>query len=430
MAGLLAARALAGSYGEVTLVDRDELPAGAGDRRGVPQGRQLHALLAGGQQALERLFPGLTDELVAGGVPVGDALADVHLAFSGARLRRAPTGLVLLSLSRPLLEHHVRARVLADPSVVLAPPADVVGLAATPDGRRVTGARVVPRGSREEEVLDADLVVDATGRGSRLPAWLVALDHERPAEERVAVDIGYGSCRFRLPDDALGGALGSVHAPTRARPRGAALARLEGGQWVLTLAGTAGDHPPTDLDGFVRFARAIGATEITAALQAGPALGAPVAFRFPASVRRRYEHIKDGPVGLVVVGDSVCSFNPVYGQGMTVAALEALALREHVRRAVPVDTRRLQRQVGRCVDPAWQLALTADLDQPGVGGRRRPGTRLMTGYVRRLHAAAANDADLATAFVRVSGLVDPPAALLRPRTVLRVLRHRPGERGA
>ena len=169
-------------------------------RRGVPHGRHLHALAARGQQALEELFPGLTAELVAAGAPAGDLLADARLYLSGHRLRRAHSGLVLLCASRPLLEGHVRARVRALPNVRLMDRCDVVGLATTPDGRRVTGVRVLRRADGSaEELLRADLVVDASGRGSRTPAWLDALGYPRPDREQVQIRLGYATRTYRLP---------------------------------------------------------------------------------------------------------------------------------------------------------------------------------------------------------------------------------------
>lgn len=215
MAGLLAAKVLSDSYGQVTVIDRDELPEASTHRRGVPHGRHIHGLLARGQQALEELFPGLTGELVAHGVPAGDMQADTRLFFSGHRLRQAPAGLVVLCASRPVLEGRVRARVRALPNVRLVDRCDVVGLATTPDRRRVTGARLLRRADGSaEEALGADLVVDATGRGARTPAWLEALGYPRPEREQVRVGLGYASRIYRLPPDALGGDLAVLHAAT------------------------------------------------------------------------------------------------------------------------------------------------------------------------------------------------------------------------
>ena len=213
IAGLLAARVLADAYAEVTVLDRDALTPGVAPRRGVPQGRHIHALLARGQSALEELFPGFTEELVAHGAPVGDMLGDARLLLGGHRLARAETGLRVVSVSRPLLEDRIRARVRTLRAVSFAPPCDVVGLRPSHDGRRVTGVRVLRRADASaEETLTADLVVDATGRGSRTPRWLASLGFGRPKEEQVRVDVGYATRRYRLPADGLNGDLACVPA--------------------------------------------------------------------------------------------------------------------------------------------------------------------------------------------------------------------------
>ena len=423
MAGLLAAQVLSDSYGQVTVIDRDELPEASMHRRGVPHGRHLHALAARGQQALEELFCGLTAELVADGVPAGDMLADTRLFLSGHRLRQAPTGLGLLCASRPVLEGRVRARVRALPNVRLVDRCDVVGLATTPDRRRVTGARLLRRADGSaEELLGADLVVDATGRGARTPAWLEALGYPRPPVAQVRVGLGYATRIYRLPPDALGGDLAVLQAATPRHPRAGALQVLEGDRWMVTLAGILGDHPPTDPVGFLDFARTLRFPDIYQAVRDAEPLDDPVAFRFPASVRHRYETLDRFPDGLLVMGDAVASFNPIYGQGMSVAALEALALRRHLEHGTAPRPRNWFRELARVVDVPWDIAAGGDLVFPGVQGRRTAKVRLVSAYLARLHAAAAHDADLAGAFLRVVGLVAPPGSLLRPGVAARVLR--------
>jgi 2-polyprenyl-6-methoxyphenol hydroxylase-like FAD-dependent oxidoreductase len=423
IAGLLAARVLADRYEEVTVVDRDTLPVDAAERRGVPQGRHAHALLARGQQVLEELFPGFTAELAARGAPIGDVLGDVRMHLSGHRLRQTHTGLIAVSVSRALLESGVRARVRALPGVVFIERCDAVGLTSTPDARRITGARVLRRADGStEEILRADLVVDATGRGSRAPIWLEAHGYQRPPEERMPIDLGYATCTYRLPPDALGGDLASLVAPTPAHPRGGVLARLEGNRWMLTLAGVLGDHPPVDPEGFLDYARSLQFRDIyDSVVDAGP-LDHPIAFRFPRSMRRRYEQLARFPAGFLLIGDSLCSLNPIYGQGMSVAALQALTLGRHLGRHTTPPAHQLVRDIARVADAPWLMVVGGDLAFPGVDGHRSRVLRLTGAYIARLHAGAAHDATLARAFARVSGLVDPPEALLRPTVTLRVLR--------
>jgi 2-polyprenyl-6-methoxyphenol hydroxylase-like FAD-dependent oxidoreductase len=423
MAGLLVAHVLADAYGQVTVIDRDQLSETSMHRRGVPHGRHLHALAARGQQALEELFPGLTADLVASGAPAGSLLANARLYLSGHRLRQPDTGLVLLCASRPFLEAHLRARVRALPNVTLLDRCDVVGLATTPDGRRVTGARVLRRADGSaEEVLGADLVVDASGRGSRAPLWLEALGYARPTKEQVRIGLGYATRTYRLPPDALDGDLAVLQAGTPQHPRTGALQRLEGDRWMLTLAGILGDYPPTDPDGFLAFARSLRFPDIYEVIRDAEPLDDPVGFRFPASVRHHYERLDRFPAGLVVLGDAVASFNPIYGQGMSLAAVEALILRRHLERGIEPQPRRWFRDLARVVDVPWDMSAGGDLAFPGVPGRRSPKVRLVSAYLTRLHAAAAHDASLASTFIRVAGLVAPPQTLLRPQVAVRVLR--------
>lgn len=421
MAGLLAASVLADAYSEVVVVERDALPDTATYRRGVPQSHHIHGLLARGQQALEELFAGLTAELVDLGAPAGDMLEHVRLYLGGHRLRPGSSGLLALQASRPLLEARLRARVRALPCVELMEQCDVAGLTATPEGGRVTGVRVVRRlDGSAEQILPADLVVDATGRGSRTPAWLEMLGHERPPVERVRIGIGYASRTYRFTPDLLGGDLGVINAATPEHPRGGGLAAMEGDRFIVTLFGILGDHPPADPEGFVDFAGTLQFPDIHEAVRKAEPLDDPVAFRYPASVRNHYERMSRFPDGLLVMGDAVCTFNPVYGQGMSVVALEALALRDHLQRGRP-DPLRFFRRIGRIVDVPWNMSTGGDLAFPAVEGRRTPQMRLLTRYLARLHEGASRDPRLGAAFLRVAGLVDPPQSLLAPPVALRVL---------
>ncbi|MGY1669145.1 FAD-dependent monooxygenase [Geodermatophilus sp. SYSU D00710] len=423
MAGLLAARVLADAYDRVTVVDRDALDEGPAPRRGVPQGRHVHVLGAGGLQVLEDCFPGLSAELAARGVPLLDAQRDVRWFVDGHRLAGGGRGrTVTVSASRPLLEAVVRGRVRTLPTVEVRDRTDVVGLVAAADGRRIAGVRLLRAadGSAEEH-LAADLVVDATGRGSRSATWLADLGYQRPPEERVPIDLCYATRSYRPRPEALHGALGILVAPFPHQHRGAALAMVEDGRCLVTLAGVLGERPPTDPAAWTGWAGSLWSGAVAAALRDAEPDGAAVAFRFPASVRRRYEWLSGLPDGLLVIGDALCSLNPFYGQGMTVAALEAQALAALLRAGRTPSPRRYFRAVARVVDPAWQMTAGGGLAFPGVPGRRTARQRLLGAYVARLHRAAVDDPELTRSFVRVAGLLDPPAALLRPSVLRSVL---------
>ncbi|TNH28022.1 FAD-binding monooxygenase [Micromonospora orduensis] len=426
LAGLLAADVLADVYAEVLVVDRDELAGVAGHRRGVPHGRHAHGLVARGQQILEKRFPGLMTDLEDAGVQPGDFSGDIRWYFNGMRLRPAQTGLLSVPCTRPVIERLIRDRVEELRNVRFLEQHDIVGLETTPDASRVTGVRVQPRdGSSGPEILPADLVVDTTGRGSRTPAWLEELGYARPAEDRVKVDLAYTTRHYRVPRDPFGSDIAIMAAATPSHPRGAFYYRLPGGDGrvELSLTGVLGDHPPTDPEGFLEFVRSLPVPEIYESIREAEPIDDPVMFRFPASVRRRYERLTRFPEGLLVMGDAVCSFNPVYAQGMAVAAIESRVLADQLSRSPVPPAREFFQAISRQIDSPWDFAAVADLGYAGVEGRRTPRVRMINSYVARLQRAAVHDESLTNALMRVAGLVDEPTALLRPGRVLRTLRH-------
>jgi 2-polyprenyl-6-methoxyphenol hydroxylase-like FAD-dependent oxidoreductase len=424
MAGLLAARVLADAFTEVLVVDRDKLTGVTSHRRGVPQGRHAHGLVARGQQILEEYFPGLTDEIRAAGVKPGDFSGDVRWYFNGVRLQAGRSGLLSVPGPRWVLESQVRQRVQAIDNVTFLEQYDIVGLETTPDRHGVTGVRVRQRAEHSaEEVLSSALVVDTTGRGSRTPKWLEEWGYQRPPEERMKIDLAYTTRHYRLNSDPFDSDILIAPAATPSFPRGAFFYPIpsDDGRVQLSLTGILGDHPPTDHDGFLAFVRSLPVPDIFEAIRDAEPLDDPVMHRFPASVRRHYERLTSFPDNYLVLGDAVCSFNPVYAQGMTVAAIETLTLRDHLRSGAVPSPREFFRDIAREIDAPWELAAGSDLGYPGVEGRRTFKIRMANAYVARLHRGAAHDAELTNAFIGVAGLVDKPQSLMRPRNLIRVL---------
>ncbi|MEV6647303.1 FAD-dependent oxidoreductase [Amycolatopsis sp. NPDC051371] len=421
VAGSLAARVLAEFYRDVVVVDRDTVLGVSATRKGTPHTRHAHGLHARGQLILEELFPGFTENMRQQGYPVGD-LGEMRWYFSGRRLPYTKTGLISVTPTRPILEHEIRSRVAALPNVTYLERHDILGVVSTPDHSRVTGVRVLPKENADGEVvLDADLVVDATGRGSRTPAWLDELGYERPAEDRVKIGLAY-TTRFyhRVPgsfEDTW--SINPVASP--AHPRGAFFGLSNEDMCIVSLTGILGDHPPTDPEGFLEFARSLPVPDVYEGIKDAEPIDAPSSFGFPASVRRRYERLRRFPAGLAVIGDAVCSFNPVYGQGMSVAAWEAMTLREHLR-AGQYDPRGYLKALGKVVDNPWEVSAGGDLAFPGVEGKRTAKVNMGNAYVGRVQYAASKDPEVAKGFMRVAGLIDPPAALMKPRMMARVLR--------
>jgi 2-polyprenyl-6-methoxyphenol hydroxylase-like FAD-dependent oxidoreductase len=419
MAGLLAARVLSESFRRVTVVERDTLPDEASSRRGVPQSLQVHALLARGRQLLDSLFPDLDARLVADGALLVDGTGSFRFVLNGHRLPRIPKGTDDIAASRILLEHHVRESVRALPSVTFREGCDA--LRPIVDGERVTGVEIRDRASAAVEVLAATALVDATGRGSRTPTWLAEMGRTAPTEDRIVVNLGYTTGRFRLRPGALAPDAGLLITPTPDNPRSGSVIPVENGEVTAVVAGTMGDHPPTGHAAFLEFAATLPAPDLREALEGAELLGPLRPARFPANTRRRYEQLTDLPHGLFVLGDALCSFNPIYGQGMTVAAIEADVLRRLLARGRVPTPRHYFRAAARALAPAWDLAVGSDLQDPRVDGPRPRGTRIVNAYVARIQAAAVNDPDLTRTFLAVSQLLQAPTALLRPDRVARVL---------
>lgn len=417
--GLLAARVLADHFERVTLLERDALPPAGENRQGVPQGHHAHGLLAQGRIAIEALLPGLTRALEAAGAARGDLAGDVRWHLGGGFHCRFASGIEGLLVSRPLLEAIVRERVLALPNVALQAQAGVTGLATGADRRRVTGVKLRRGGG--EETASADLVVDASGRASRLPAWLRELGYEPPPEERVEIGLSYTTRVYRRKPAHADGVKAIVLGASRDQLRAGALLFMEGERWILTLGGYRGAHPPVDEAAALAFAMQMPAPQFAEIIADAEPLTHAKTFRYPASVRRRYEKLARFPDGLLAIGDALASFNPVYGQGMTVAALEAQALAAELARGTDRLAHRFFRRAAKLVDVPWTIAVGNDARLLGIREHNGFANRLIDGYIDRLHRAARTDPVLSLAFHRVANLMAPPASLLRPAIAARVL---------
>lgn len=426
IAGLFAARVLAEAYDEVVIVDRDELVGQEGPRRGRPQGRHINAMHVRGRVAMEELYPGITDELIADGCPSGDFAGDCRWYFHGRPLKRADIGYLAVPATAPLMERHIRERTQLLPNVSFVGSRDIVGLETTQDRAKVIGARVRQVGGRgdAEEVLAADLVVDATGRGSRTPIWLEQMGYPVVEEERKKIGLGYVTQHYRMTADPWQGDLAFIPVASPESPRGAIFTKTDHDRVELTAYGLLGDHPPTDQAGLYEFVKSLAVPDIHQALQHAEPLDEPVAFRFPTTVRRRYERMKRFPDGLLVTGDAVACFNPVYAQGMTVAALSALTLRNHLHSgAAPDPLRYFADLADDVVDPPWEMTNTVDLSFSGVEGERTLKVKIGQRYLALVQSAATRDAKVTTAYMRTAGMLDRPESLMRPAMVWRVLRN-------
>jgi 2-polyprenyl-6-methoxyphenol hydroxylase-like FAD-dependent oxidoreductase len=429
MAGLVTAQALTSQFRQVTIVERDELPESPAPRPGVPQGRHLHALLPGGLAALDRLFDRYRDGLAAAGaLPLGVPEEFAWLNPAGW-VPRARARHRLLSASRDLIEWYTRTRLVESPAVTIHGGIQVCGLVPSAEGRGVVGVELRAADSDgAPTTLGADLVVDATGRRSKAPDWLAALGYDRPAETRIDAGLAYATREYRRTDEDLGWKAAFVQARPGGNGRMGIIFPIEGDRWIVTLQGVGGDAPPTTDEGFLDFARSMRSRVIHDAIHLAEPLTPAVAFANTANRRRHYERLARWPERFVVVGDSACAFNPVYGQGMSVAAQTAVALSEQLathtltHRDLDGFARPMQRDVARCGRAAWMIATGDDLRLPTTkGAKANLAVRMQHRYLDRVLAAATTDVTVLDAMTDVFFLLARPESLFRPSIVGRVL---------
>ncbi len=426
MAGLLAARLLAEHFERVTIIDRDTFPGGPGPRKGLPQARHVHVLLWSGQQCLERLFPGLQDALAAAQAPPVDWTGDARMHSFGAWAPRYRSGYLMHPCSRDLLEWHIRGRVSEFPQVRLLEGCEAVDLLSDAARRRITGVRLRDRDrpGHEQGELHADLVVDASGRESRTPAWLEALGYPAPPETLVDSFLGYATRLYQRPTGFDEWSMLLIRPGAEASYRGGVIVPVEGGRWMVTLAGVGGDYPPTDEPGFLEFARSLAVPDLYRALQAAEPLGAISGYRKTQNRWRRYERLRRFPENLALVGDAVCAFNPIYGQGMSVAALEALALGQCLSDYPGLNGlgRAAQKKIAGLIAGPWLLATGEDYRYPATAGVQRTAlTRLVHRYIDRVMILSNRDRQVFSAYFEIGQLVRPVSAFFAPHILLKVL---------
>jgi 2-polyprenyl-6-methoxyphenol hydroxylase-like FAD-dependent oxidoreductase len=420
MAGLCTAKILAERFDQVTIIDRDRLPTEIEWRHQVPQGRHPHLLLYAGTRLLEGWFPGIVDELEAAGAIDIDVCRDAYWYQSGGVMRRPVSTMRGPAMSRPLLEGTIRRRIEAIPHVTIREGAVVAGLQTGDSGSRVTGVLL-----DDESTVEADLVVDATGRQARSLAWLQALGYDPPPTSVVGIDTRYVTRLYRRGDVPAFDWKAAAVIGDPATKRLAVALPIEGDRWMVTVVGFNGESVPLDETDRLAYARTFDSPVIAEIMEASEPLGEPLTHRFPSDQRRHVEQLRRFPAGWVLIGDAICSYNPIYGQGMSSAALQAETLGASLDRSRAIDhafARRFFRTVGKTVAGPWAIAVGGDFAYPGTTGKKPAGTDLLNRYVERVNIAAQHDDEVAIRFNEVTGLVRRTEWLLTPPFVFRVMR--------
>lgn len=405
IAGLLTAAALGRAGYAVSVLERDRLPRAAAHRRGVPQDFQAHILLRRGLTVIEELLPGFRAELVARGAVASDAGQMPWMTEHGW-LEVRPNGIEILSATRPLIEAVVRDLTVRIAGVEVRSERPVTELRHGADGWTVR----TPLGD-----VAASVVVDAAGRSSRLSGWLPGLG--TPPQDQVDARVGYATRLFAENEPVpLRTGVMIISAPA-VGTAGLALP-VERGGWLVTAAGFGDRRPPREVPGYRRFLAGLRDPAVDDLATLLEPAGDVHVHRQTSNLRRRWEQVRDWPPGLLVVGDALCAFDPVYGQGITVAALQARALASAMARRQPV-TRRLQRALSAETEVPWAIATAADLRSPSCEGEPTMAQRASIAWTNRLTVlAAAGNRRVTAALTAVNHLVVPPSALLHPALLL------------
>jgi 2-polyprenyl-6-methoxyphenol hydroxylase-like FAD-dependent oxidoreductase len=426
--GLTAARVLSDHFEHVTILERDSLAEGPNARPGVPQGKHLHALLAGGQRALDELLPGFTEDLERAGA--------THLQTGLDLLMERPEfdpfpqrdlGFFSSGLTRPQLEYCLRRRIEAISNVRFEPGCRVLGLLPADDGAAIHGVQY--QKERRSETRSADLVVDASGSGELTVAALRAIGHPGVPETTIGVDIGYSSAIFDIPASAPTTWKGVLHLPRAPQTsRSGLMIPIEGDRWMLALGGRHGEHPPGDEAGLRDYAATLRTRTIADAIAPARMLSGVDRYLFTESRLRHFDRLDTFPGGLLPIGDAICRFNPVFGQGISVAAIEGRALADVLATvareggAIASAWRPFFQRTGEIVEAPWALAAVPDFIFPHTVGERPADFEMSLRFAIALTRATAQHADIHRLAAEVQHLLQPRRALTEPHVLERILR--------
>ncbi|MEP7289068.1 MAG: FAD-dependent monooxygenase [Chloroflexota bacterium] len=431
VAGLLAARVLADYFQRVTVLERDTLPDQPELRSGVPQAHHLHVLLRRGQQSLNQFFPHFEEALDAAGVPTMNWLDEARVLGVSGWLSQTNLGFSTRSCGRALLEWVIRQQLATYPNITFQDNSQIDGLLADESKSRITGLQIrYRRGAGEsagqKDTLNADFVVDASGRGSHTPEWLEALGFGKPEETTVNSFLGYASRIYKTLSQPVDWKAMNIPARAPEGTRGGVLSVIENNRWMLTLFGYVRDYPPTEEAGFVEFAQSLPTPLIYEAIKDGEPETEIFGYQRTANCAHHYERMARFPEHFAVMGDAACCFNPVYGQGMTISALGAETLDTCLRSASDLEGlgKRFQQQLAKSNTLPWLLATGADLRYSATEGKRPPRTsQLAQTYLSHLQDIMPENIEAAEAFVRVMNLMERPTTLFRPSLFVPVVKH-------
>ena len=420
IAGMMAAAALSRHFAAVTILERDGLEDETRPRKGVPQGNHVHVLLTSGMQALEQYFPGILDEMMAEGVDPIKWSEDMRWFQAGSWKTRTPCGIVFYPQSRVSLEGRIRARVSKLPGVKIQTGASVQGLLFDKTRESVTGVRI--QTAAGESNIPADLVLEAGGRGSRALKWLEELGYPAPPVENLAINLVYVS-RIYQKTSAPRDWKGLASHPLPDVPRGGILLPIDHERWILTVFGYNGEHPTPESESILPFLKNLPVPDLYETLADAKPLSEPIRFNYPQEIRQRFDRLERFPGGFLLMGDAMCSVDPVFGQGMTLSCKEALALDKLLGANLSASAlrRKFFAACQNIIEVPWLITMSEALRFKKTPGNRSLIIRFLQWYTGYIFDLSASDVEVYRAFLDVMHLLAGPEALLRPKVLVKVL---------
>lgn len=428
VAGLLAAAVLSRHYDQVEVLEQDALGDDNEPRDKVPQAHHVHLLLQRGKQAIESLLPGFLSDLERGGSVVADLSHDVKWFHAGRWKNRWPTGLTAQYCTRTLLEQTLRRRIAGFANVQLRQNIRVERLQFA--SGRVCGVEAFVSG--EPVSLDSDFTIDASGRGSRVEEWLAQAGFAPPSRELVPTHLGYVSRIYRARADLRDKWRVMLIFPRLPHDRKlCVISPIEGGRWMVTAGGWFGNYPEVTPSAFESFVRSLPVQDAWNAIASAEPLGPPKRYTMVGGQRRSIDFTRPWPTDFILLGDALCSFNPIYSQGMTVCALEAEALGIHLQRYQTglCDIASLQQMILEVANVSWNQALAQELRFPELSPSASFRERVRRWYVDRLIDASAFDRQVLKSMLEVNNLIAPPSNLFHVSLLGAALRPRPRGNG-
>lgn len=421
--GSLAARVLTDHFDNVVLVDKDTLPQTPETRLNVPQEHHVHLLLQRGRENMESLYPGLLNELEDDGAEVIDLSHGIKWHLAGRWKNRWPTGVTAHYCSRTLVEHHLRRRASQLNGVEVRDQTIVQDVLFDEYGENANGVRLTSKDGKEE-VLEADFILDTAGRGSASATWLKAAGYPEPESEHVISRLGYASRIYRRDPsyaDKWNVLLVTPRLPSDRRM--AVISPIERDRWMVTTGGWLGEFPEANEESFLEFLKALPVSDIYDVVKKAEPLTDVRRFKLSGGLRRRYDKLKSTPGNYLALGDSVCSFNPIYSQGMSVSSMQVMAFAKAFPGYLKGHTgaQELYKDVVQATEHSWQQAKTGDERFPEVRKTVQETGRLTTAYFDQLVQASIDDRSITLALLKVNNLVADASTLTSPRIIARTL---------